>query len=282
MNSAVVTDIDTRPALPPASPAEIGAARFYEEQLVPALFQPYAPRLVAAARVAEGDRVLDVACGTGVVTCAVAERTGPQSLPVGLDVAPGMLAVAREANPEIDWRHGDAQALPFADASFDKVVCQFGLMFFAEPVKALEEMLRVLKPGGRIALATWNSISRNPGSAIMHSVLQRLAGARAAEALSLPYSLGDREHLVGLATAAGIGEIEIEAQAGEAHFPQLQVIIDAEIRGWLPIMGVNLDEPLIEAIEAECQQQFRNFIDAADGALRSPTSVHFLCGQRNV
>lgn len=279
MNPAVSTEFGATRALPPASPAEIDAARFYERQLMPALFLPYAPRLVEAAGIAKGNRVLDVACGTGVVTRAVADRSGPRTVPVGLDIAPGMLAVAQEVNPAIDWRQGDAQALPFADASFDRVVCQFGLMFFADPVKAFEEMLRVLRPGGRLAVSVWDSISHNPGSAALVDILERLAGTRAADALRMPFSLGDHDQLQRIATAAGVAGIEIETQADASDYPRLQVVIDAEIRGWLPLMGVQLDAPQIDAIEAECRLKLRKFVDS-EGAFRSPTSAHLLCGQR--
>jgi len=281
MNSVRIPDSGAVPDLPPASPSQLDAARFYEQQLVPALFRQYAPMLVAAARVAAGERVLDVACGTGVVTRVLAERVGPRATPVGLDIAPGMLAVARDAQPAIDWRHGDARSLPFADASFDIVVCQFGLMFFGEPMRALEEMLRVLKPGGRLAVSVWDEIVRNPGSAALVDILERLAGPAAAAALNLPFCLGDRGALESLAAAAGIGRIEIETLAGAAHYPRLQVLMDAEIRGWLPIMGVLLDEALIATIEDECERRLKQFIGPADGALRSPTSAHFLCGMRN-
>lgn len=271
---------DPFPVLPPTTKAEIDAARFYEHQLVPALFRQYVPPVTNALRIDGGERVLDVACGSGVVARAMAEIAGSRTVPVGLDIAPGMLAVARDLEPAIDWRHGDAQALPFADASFDRVACQFGLMFFPDPVEALREMLRVLKPGGRLAMSVWDEISRNPGSAALVGILERLAGPEAANALRVPFCLGDRDALASMATAAGIDEVDIETRAGESHYPRMQVVIDAEIRGWLPIMGVHLDEALIEAIEGECRQRCRHFLEAEDGAFRSPTSAHILSGMR--
>ena len=107
------------------SPAEV-----YEEQFVPALFRPWGPLLCEAAQVGPGQRVLDVACGTGALTTAVAERVAPGGAAIGLDANPQMLAVARRKHAGIEWREGRAEALPFPDASFDAVVSQFGLMFF--------------------------------------------------------------------------------------------------------------------------------------------------------
>jgi len=115
-----------------------------------------AARLVAFAKPKAGQRVLDVACGTGVVAIAAA-RTGAQV--TGLDLTPELIARAREnsaiTGDAIDWHEGDAEALPFPDASFDMVLSQFGHMFAPRPEVVTREMLRVLKPGGTIAFATW-------------------------------------------------------------------------------------------------------------------------------
>jgi len=115
-----------------------------------------AAQLVRHARVRTGQRVLDVACGTGVVAVTAA-RLGARA--TGLDLTPALLERAREnaqiADVEIDWREGDAESLPFDDAAFDVVLSQFGHIFAPRPEVALGEMLRVLKPGGTIAFATW-------------------------------------------------------------------------------------------------------------------------------
>ncbi|HSI04941.1 MAG: class I SAM-dependent methyltransferase [Myxococcota bacterium] len=115
-----------------------------------------AARLVAFARITSSQRVLDVGCGTGVVALAAA-RTGARI--TGLDLTPELIAHAKQnaaiAGAEAEWLVGDAEALPFEDGSFDAVVSQFGHMFAPRPDVALKEMLRVLKPGGTIAFATW-------------------------------------------------------------------------------------------------------------------------------
>jgi len=115
-----------------------------------------AARLVAFARVGPGQRVLDVGCGTGPAALAAA-RTG--AAVTGLDLTPELLVRAREnsaiAEVEVDWHEGDVEAMPFADASFDVVLSHFGHMFAPRPAAAVAEMLRVLKPGGTIAFATW-------------------------------------------------------------------------------------------------------------------------------
>ncbi len=158
------------------------AAEVYDEFFIPALFQQWPRRVADAAGIQPGQRVLDVACGTGVLARHVADRFGPRSV-VGLDVNEGMLAVARRAAPEIDWRQGRAEALPFADASFDVVVSQFGLMFFADQQAAISEMARVSGPAGRLAVAVWDRLERTPGYAAVTALLERLFGADIADAL---------------------------------------------------------------------------------------------------
>src|SRR5262245_46482610 len=106
------------------------AAEMFEEFFVPALSQAWARRVADAARIQSGQRVLDVACGTGALTREVAARVGSDGSVVGLDPNEGMLAVARRKAPALEWRQGPAEALPFASATFDTVVSQFGLMFF--------------------------------------------------------------------------------------------------------------------------------------------------------
>lgn len=117
---------------------------------------PAAARLVRYVGVRSGQRVLDVACGTGVVALT-ARRLG--ALATGLDLTPELLERAREnsriANVDIDWHEGDVEALPFDDAAFDVVLSQYGHMFAPRPDVAVAEMLRVLKPGGALAFSTW-------------------------------------------------------------------------------------------------------------------------------
>src|SRR5215207_8528279 len=167
------------------------AADVYEEFFVPALFQDWTARVADAARLAPGQRVLDVASGTGALTCEAAQRVGLGGSVTGLDRNEGMLAVARRKAPNIEWRQGLAESLPFANATFDAVISQFGLMFFEDRIAALREMWRVLRPGGRLAVAVWDALDHSPGYAAMTVLLQRLFGSRIADELHAPFVLGD-------------------------------------------------------------------------------------------
>jgi SAM-dependent methyltransferase len=178
-----------------ALPAQIDAATAYEEFFVPALFQERAPRVVAAAQLQPGQRVLDVACGTGVLAREAAACVGAAGAVVGLDPNPGMLTVARWLAPGVEWWEGTAEALPYPDRFFDAVVSQFGLMFFTDRRQALREMLRALVPGGHLAVAVWDSLANTPAYAAEVAVIERLAGQRAADALRAPFVLGDQQEL---------------------------------------------------------------------------------------
>jgi ubiquinone/menaquinone biosynthesis C-methylase UbiE len=208
------------------------AAEIYDEFFVPALFQEWPSRLADRAQLRAGERVLDVACGTGVLAREAASRVGPQGAVVGLDLNEGMLAVARRKAPAIEWRQGKAEALPFPDRSFDAVLCQFGLMFFEDPAAALGEMWRVLKPRGRLVVAVWDAAERSPGYAAMIRLLQRLFGERIADELRGPFRLGDPARFRRLLKEASVAEPAIVTVEGKARFPSIEAWVHTDVKGW--------------------------------------------------
>jgi len=138
------------------------AAERYERVLVPAIFAPWAADLVALAKLRPGERVLDLACGTGVVARLAAERVGPEGDITGLDLNESMLEVARSqpipaGAAAVAWVQSSALAMRVPDSSFDVVLCQQGIQFFPDRSQALREMIRVLVPGGRMFASVWHS-----------------------------------------------------------------------------------------------------------------------------
>lgn len=262
VEAAVGQDGDTMTL--PVSQTLIDAASAYEAFFVPALFGQWAPLVADAAKIKSGDRVLDIACGTGVLAREAAIRTGRPDHVSALDPNAGMLEVARGLVPEIDWRHGTAEALPFPDHSFDAVVCQFGLMFFSDRDKAVREMLRVTVPGGRCAVAVWDTIENAPAFAALVGLLDDIAGRPAGNALRAPFGLGDRQVLAALFKGAGADSVNLTSRGGTARFPNIREFVEAELRGWLPVMGVVLPELQINRILAEAESVLARYV-TADG-----------------
>jgi ubiquinone/menaquinone biosynthesis C-methylase UbiE len=205
-----------------ADPAEI-----YDRSFVPALFARWGPVVADAARIGSGDRVLDIACGTGALTLAASEHAGPEGAVTGLDPNPAMLAVAREKPVAIDWREGRAEALPFDDASFDAVVCQFGLMFFDDAPRAFAEMQRVLAPGGRLAVAVFDAIGTAPGYDALARLLDRQCGHDIGDAMRVPFALGDAAQLRELAATA-FPDARVSRHEGQVHFPSVADLVETE------------------------------------------------------
>ena len=183
------------------------APEIYAEHLVPAVFAPWAPVLLDAAAVGIGHTVLDVACGTGVVAAAAAERVGPSGAVTGVDINPGMIAVAARTQG-VRWAQADAARLPFPDGGFDRVLCQAGLQFVPDRLGALREMRRVLRPGGRVALLVWRALHHSPGFAALADALQAVVGPEAAAVMRAPFVFGDDPRpLVTLLDSAGFGDV---------------------------------------------------------------------------
>ena len=188
------------------------APEAYERHLVPAIFTPWAKDLLTRVGLHTGERVLDVACGTGIVARLAAARVGEAGHVVGVDLNTGMLDMARAqplpAGARVEWQKGDATILPCDDATFDVVCCQQGFQFIPDKAAALREMYRVLVPGGRLALSVWRSLVHNPFARLMADMLERHIGPEAA-GMRAPCSFGDAEALRSLLTETGFDAVHI-------------------------------------------------------------------------
>jgi SAM-dependent methyltransferase len=234
-------------------------AESYELFAVPTLFAPSARRLVALAQPQPGERVLDVGCGTGIVARLAAPREG--------------LA--------IDFREGRAEALPFADDSFDLVLCQYALMFFADRAAALAEMRRVLADGGRAGVSVWQPIERHPFYQELDGAIERRLGESSVADI---FALGDAGELRELLTGAGFADVTFAPFSFVACFPDPEAFLAGEI---------DLDTaaiPAMQHLDAEARRDLvasiRGDMDAAlrehtvDGELRLPFHARIASARR--
>jgi ubiquinone/menaquinone biosynthesis C-methylase UbiE len=247
------------------------AADIYEEFFVPALFEEWAPRVAKAAALSSGNKVLDVACGTGVLAREALRSVQPGGAVTGLDRNEVMLTVARRVAPRIDWQSGRAEALPFPDGSFDAVVSQFGLMFFEDRAGALKEMWRVLKPGGRLAVAVWDALEHSPGYADMVVLLKRLFGERVANELRAPFVLGDPRAFGALFEAAGVSKVRIQTTAGGVRFPSIESWVRTDVKGWT--LADLIDDKQYQTLQAEAARDLKKYVKS-DGTVSFAAPAH--------
>lgn len=261
----------TRPTSNPIDEAARGqvspaAADVYETFFVPALFGQFPVRVLDAAGVGTGDRVLDVGCGTGIVAREARARVGPGPRVAGIDPNAGMLAVARRTDATIEWTDGRAEALPFDDASFDRTLSQFAAMFFTDARVAVDETRRVTAHAGTIALATWAGLDRSPGYEAMVALVDELLGGHCADALRAPFALGTEDRLRALVDRRG-SDVRIVELAGTARFPSIAEWVRTEVRGWTlaELVDDAHEARLIEAAE----HRLTGFVSAS-GAVAFP------------
>jgi ubiquinone/menaquinone biosynthesis C-methylase UbiE len=245
----------------------------YERLLVPSVFRPWGERLIHAAELRASERVLDLACATGIVARLAAPHVGPEGAVTGLDLLPGMLAEARKrADPTISWVEGNATQMPLPDVSFDAVLCQQGLQFFPDKVAALVEVRRVLRPGGRIVLSVWRPIERSPGVAALQRALERHA-PETAPMLPIGFSLSDALELRSYLTKAGFSDVRVTIEVGHARFSSVEDFLHRYLSA-LPIAGIIAALPADRraAIAADVNDWVRDYLD--DDGLVFPTEVN--------
>lgn len=204
-------------------------AEAYEDRFVPALFRQWVEPVLGAAEVGPGDHLLDVACGTGVVARAAAGQVSPGGTVTGVDLNPAMLGVARRVAPDLEWRQGDAAALPFDDGSFDAVTCQAGIFFFPDPTAALTEMGRVTRAGGRVVVQSFASLPAQPAYGPWVDLVARYAGQEAVELLGTYWSHGKVDAMRDRCAEAGLGVLAVHEHTRPAYFPSIETMVLTEV-----------------------------------------------------
>jgi len=252
-------------------------AEAYEELFVPALFAQWPPLLLDIAGVTEGQRVLDVACGTGVAARAAADRVGRTGSVVGVDLNPAMLQVAARLRDDIEWRQGDAANLPFDDAEFDAVLCQSAVFFFPDLDVAFAEMARVVRPGGAVAIQTYAALEDQPGYKELDAVVRRIAPGEALDLLDTYWSAGDLPRLSESLERAGLYVVESRTTLGVARYGTVENLIETEVKG-TPLVD-RLSERQIEQILTESSEVLARFV-TQEGELEMPIRAHLAAGRR--
>ncbi|MEO6255817.1 MAG: methyltransferase domain-containing protein [Sphingomicrobium sp.] len=239
----------------------------YDRYMGPMLFEPYAALIAERARALEPERILETAAGTGIVTAAL-HAALPQAEIVGTDLNPAMLAVAalRVQSAKVNFRQADAQSLPFADASFDLVACQFGVMFYPDKVAANAEARRVLRDGGHYLLAIWDSIDRNLATKAAGAAVAALfPDDSAAFYERIPFRYHDRAAIEGDLRRAGFTQIafdtvELRSRAPSARDAAIGLCQGTPMRAELEKHGPGTLEYATQ-IATEALRQF----EGADG-----------------
>jgi ubiquinone/menaquinone biosynthesis C-methylase UbiE len=240
----------------------------YQRYFVPSIGAPVAEDLIQAAALRRGERVLDVACGTGVVTRLAAERVGERGFVAGLDVNPGMLDVARTSTPagtSIKWHEASAEQMPFSDEAFDVVLCQMGLQFIPDKLAALREMRRVLTAQGRLLLTLPGPIPAP--MAAMEQALVRNVSPESGAVAQIVFALHDADELRELASAAGLREVDLRSAVKQLRLPPPADFFWQYVHS-TPLSAVvaDLGDERRAALERDVCGRWQPFV--ADGALR--------------
>ncbi|HEY8518728.1 MAG TPA: methyltransferase domain-containing protein [Gammaproteobacteria bacterium] len=248
----------------------------YERELVVPLFRPWVDDLFERVGLAEGDSLLDIACGTGIVARVARERLGRSARIVGVDVSAGMLAVAGELARDIDWREGNAMSLPVpGDEKFTVVACQQGLQFVPDKLAAVREMRRVLAPGGRVVVATWLGLEHNPLFRDLHAAAERRFGPIHDER----FGFGDGEALRAVLAASGLRDVEVAVVRRTIRVPDAAAFLHLNCMAEIGMsrVGAQLDDNgrahLVSVLERESAHALAPYRQGAGLAFEMATHV---------
>jgi SAM-dependent methyltransferase len=243
------------------------AAHGYEQFFVPAIFHQWPAKIISAAAIAESDDVLDVGCGTGVLTREVVKCAGSAT---GIDLSESMLGIARQVCPTVTFQQGNVAELPFGDSTFDAVVSAFMLMFVPNPKQAIGEMQRVLRPGGHMAAGIWQGLDNNPVYNALVESTREVVDDQAADSIAWPFTMGDVGKLEDIFNVDGLNDISITAHDGYAEFPSVEDLVGVEIGAWLLADSVSAEQ--ISEIAEKLRSKYSDFANS-DGPIKFPLNA---------
>lgn len=239
-------------------------ATFYDTHFVPLVFAPYANDLATRVSALRPKRVLEIACGTGAVTRRLREALPVETEIVASDLNPAMLGRAISAGTAagVTWALADATALPFDTASFDAVVCQFGIMFFPDRVRALKEARRVLRPGGTLLFNTWDRLEENElPQLVVDTLVERFPDDPPGRMIRQAYAHHDLAIITADLAAAGfvapvLESISLRATAPSARDVAFAYCLGGRLRLELDALGVGCAEETARTVETAVTRRF--------------------------
>ena len=243
---------------------DTSAAEVYEALFVPALFGRFVDPIADSAEIEPADSVVDVACGTGVLTRTIRSRTSGRV--VGVDVNPAMVAVARRHGGDIEFREGDATDLAFEDSAFDLATCQFGVMFYRDPGRGVAEMARVARRG---TVAVWDSIERSEGYTAMQELFRNELGDDAAASLNAPFAMCKEGVLEDLFETAGVADVSYTSTGGSGRFTSIDQWVTTEVRGWT--LGDSVSDQQLANLVQVARERLSRF-ETSDGCVFDMTA----------
>lgn len=260
-------------------------AETYEDFMVPFRFRPWAETLIAYLDPPSGTRLLDVACGTGIVARTAATRLGNNGTVTGIDMNPAMIEVARSTAAreglDIEWSVGMAGELPFPDASFDIVTIQQALQFFPDQPAALRECLRVLTPGGLLAVEVWSALEKQGIQRPYTEAIEHVTGSPSMHAA---YGTTTAQELGALITGAGFADVSVEEVTIEVSYHDPDSYAERMVQGTsagVPAMHGRSDEEraaLAQAVAAEMADAIR--ASTVDGRLVTESTTFIATGRK--
>jgi SAM-dependent methyltransferase len=256
----------------------VNPADLYETYFVPGMFRPLTRAVLPLAGVKEGERVLDLACGTGIVARQLAPVVGASGRLVALDLRQAMLDVASKLTvpygAAIEWTQGDATRLHLGSDAFDVVICQQGLQFFPDRPAALSEVKRVLRDDGRVVLALWDALEKQSmWREVLEVELRHFAalGVPAADAVT-PFSLNDEDKVRALLEGAGLRDVTIAHETIEADFAA-EGLVAISAKAYAAVMPQIAKDPVafqayVDAVVRDADDIVKRF--TTDGRARFP------------